>query len=90
MRVCGVNFRSPAALNKAAATRGFAKGVSRAVSPRFFFFSENETEKTEETEKRKTTEKNGKKRKKTEENGKNQKRHRSGDPFCETPNNSLK
>ena len=49
----------------------------------FFFFSENEMEKTEENGKK--TEENGKKRKKTEENGKNQKRHRSGDPFCETP-----
>ena len=93
-------------------TVGFAKGVSRTVSPRFFFFSEKETErkqgengkktrrkrkKTEEKT-RKKTEENGRKRKenkektkknrrkKRKENGKNRKRHRSGDPFCETPN----
>ena len=49
--------------------------------------------KTEENgKKRKKTErkhrkngKKGRKRKKTEKNGKNRKRHRSGDPFCETP-----
>ena len=39
--------------------------------------------------KRKKTEENGKKtrkkQKKTEENGEKRKRHRSGDPFCETP-----
>ena len=52
--------------------RGFAKGVSRTVSPRFLL-------------KMKRKKKNGKKRKKTEKNGKNRKRHRSGDPFCETP-----
>ena len=112
--------------------RGFAKGVSRTVSPRFFFEKrtkkngrkrkkteengkkQKEKEKTEEngkngkkekigtrknskngtkrkeTEKKRKkterkqgkTEKNGRKRKK---NGKNRKRHRSGDPFCETP-----
>ena len=54
-------------------TRGFAKGVSRTVSPRFF--SENETEK-KNGKKRKKTEKNGKKRNKrktTEKNGRKQK-----------------
>ena len=70
--------------------RGLANGV-------FPFFSENEKEQTEENGKK--TEENGRKRKenkekteKTEENGrkrkkkgKNRKRHRSGDPFCETP-----
>ena len=46
--------------------RGFAKGVSRTVSPRFFF-SENETEK------RKKTEKNGRKRKKRKKTEKTEK-----------------
>ena len=77
---------------------GFRKrGLANGVSP-FFFLKrtkngkKSEPEKTAETEKternrkeRKKTERKGKKRKKTEENGKNRKRHRSGDPFCETP-----
>ena len=50
--------------------RGFAKGVSRTVSPRFFL--KMKRKKTEENgKKRKKTERNGKKRKKTERNGTN-------------------
>ena len=50
-------------------------GLANGVSP---FFSENETEKNGRKRK---------KRKKRKKKGKNRKRHRSGDPFCETPRN---
>ena len=56
--------------------RGLANGVSQ------FFFSENETKKGRKRKNGKKTEETERKRKKTE---KNRKRHRSGDPFCETP-----
>ena len=60
--------------------RGFAKGVSRPVSPVFFSSGNAKRKKKSEPEN------NSKKGEKTEENGKNWKRHRSGDPFCEIPN----
>ena len=59
-------------------TRGFAKGVSRTVSPRFFL--KMKRKKRKKTEKTEENGKNGKKRKKTEENGKKRKKRKKSEP----------
>ena len=66
---------------------GFRKrGLANGVSP---FFLKMKRKKGKKTKKKEENGKEGRKRKenkeKTEKNGKYRKRHRSGDPFCETP-----